>query len=376
MAQRFNEAGIPARAVSADTASTERRKALAESRDRTINVIFAVDLFNEGLDIPTVDTVLFLRPTESATIFLQQLGWGLRSAPGKTVVTALDFVGHQRKEFRFDQRFRALTGLGRKDLIRQVEHGFPFLPSGSQIVLDAVARDVVLDNIRQQISPRWSALVSEVRSHPNAELASFLDESGRELADILRNGRSWTQLCRDAGRLDAPPGPRETDLAKRVRTVAHVDDRPRRDEYVRILRSAVEAVSPVETKLAEMLYFSLFPEGGGYSNASDALRELRDQPVFDELRQVVDIGFNAAHRPTAPLSDLLTSLRNVPLAVHASYSREEILAAVGWTSHSRTPSTTREGVAWCPDINADVLLVTLKKQTPTTRRRRCTGTTH
>ncbi|MEI8082859.1 MAG: DEAD/DEAH box helicase family protein, partial [Actinomycetes bacterium] len=203
MADQFERAGIPARAVSAETSSSERRQALVDLRDRTLNAIFAVDLFNEGLDIPNVDTVLFLRPTESATVFLQQLGRGLRSAPGKTVLTALDFVGHQRKEFRFDQRFQALTGLSRKELARQVEHGFPFLPSGSQIVLDSVARDVVLENIRQQVSPRWAALVSEVRAHPNSDLASFLEESGRELDDILRNNRSWTVLCRDAGLLNA-----------------------------------------------------------------------------------------------------------------------------------------------------------------------------
>ena len=213
MAERFNEAGIPSRAVSAETSASERRSALGELRDRTINAIFAVDLFNEGLDIPNVDTVLFLRPTESATVFLQQLGRGLRSARGKTVLTALDFVGHQRKEFRFDQRFRALTGLSGKELVRQIDHGFPFLPSGSQIVLDSVAREVVLENIRQQVSPRWSALVSEVRAHPNADLASFLVESGRELDDILRKDRSWTALCRDAGRLDVPPGRRESDLS-------------------------------------------------------------------------------------------------------------------------------------------------------------------
>ena len=74
-------------------------------RNREINIIFAVDLFNEGVDIPEVDTVLFLRPTESATVFLQQLGRGLRLTRGKTVLTALDFVEHQRREFRFDQRF-------------------------------------------------------------------------------------------------------------------------------------------------------------------------------------------------------------------------------------------------------------------------------
>ena len=364
MAERFNAAGIAARAVSAETSAVDRREALSQLRDHELNVIFAVDLFNEGLDIPNVDTVLFLRPTESATVFLQQLGRGLRSAPGKTVLTALDFVGHQRKEFRFDQRFRALTGLSRKELIRQAEHGFPFLPSGSQIVLDPVAREVVLENIRQQVSPRWAALVSEVRAHPNADLASFLDESGRELDDILRKdgkGKSWTTLCRDAGRLDAPSGPRESDLVKRVRAVAHVDDKVRRDEYVRILRSADEPAGGVESRLAEMLYYSLFPDGGGYTNAADALWELRDQPVFDELRQVIDIGFSAAHRPTVALGDVLPALAEVPLAVHASYSREEILAAVGWTSEGRTPSTMREGVAWCPGINSDVLLITLKK---------------
>ena len=276
-------------------------------------------------------------------------------------MTALDFVGHQRKEFRFDQRFRALTGLNRKELARQVEHGFPFLPSGSQIVLDAVARDVVLENIRQQVTPRWNALVSEVRAHPNTDLASFLTESGRELDDILRKDKSWTTLCREAGRLDARAGHREKDLVKRVRAVAHVDDRLRRDEYVRILRSAAESGSAAESRLAEMLFFSLFPDGGGYASAADALWELRDQPVFDELRQVIDIGFGAAHRPTVQLGDLVTDLADVPLAVHASYSREELLAAVGWTSKGRTPSTMREGVAWCPDINTDVLLITLKK---------------
>ena len=87
MADRFIDAGIAAQAVSAETPATERQDALIALRNRQINVIFAVDLFNEGLDIPEVDTVLFLRPTESATVFLQQLGRGLRLTRGKTVLT-------------------------------------------------------------------------------------------------------------------------------------------------------------------------------------------------------------------------------------------------------------------------------------------------
>jgi hypothetical protein len=157
---------------------------------------------------PEVDTVLFLRPTESATVFLHQLGRGLLLTRGKPVLTALDFVGHQRREFRFDQRFRAMTGLGGKALQRQVEEGFPFLPSGSQIILDSVAQGLVLENIRQQVAQRWAALVSEVRAHPDNRLASNLDASGRGLEDVLKNNRSWTSLCRDAGKLDSVIGPR------------------------------------------------------------------------------------------------------------------------------------------------------------------------
>jgi len=361
MAQQFDGAGIPARAVSAETSAADRRDALTALRNRDINILFAVDLFNEGLDIPEVDTVLFLRPTESATVFLQQLGRGLRLTRGKTVLTALDFVGHQRREFRFDQRFRAMTGLGGKALQRQVEEGFPFLPSGSQIVLDSVAQDLVLENIRQQVAPRWAALVSEVRARPDNRLASYLDASGRRLEDVLKNNRSWTSLCRGAGKLDSAIGPREAELVKRVRAVAHVDDRRRWTAYRSILDGIVHMDSPDERRLAEMLFYSLNPNGGGFGSAAAGLDTLRGEPIVEELRQVIDIAFDSARRSTYHLGDLVPELAHVPLEVHASYSREEILSALGFASLRRTPSTMREGVAWCEEVGADAFLITLKK---------------
>jgi superfamily II DNA or RNA helicase/HKD family nuclease len=361
MAQRFVEGGIPARAVSAETPPADRRDALTALRNRDINILFAVDLFNEGLDIPEVDTVLFLRPTESATVFLQQLGRGLRLTAGKTVLTALDFVGHQRREFRFDQRFRALTGVGGKALQRQVDEGFPFLPSGSQIVLGPIARDLVLENIKQQVAPRWAALVSEVRAHPDDKLASYLDEWGRDLEDVLQAKRSWTTLCREAGKLSAEAGPREADLVKRVRAVAHVDDRRRWSAYRSILDGTVDTASPAEKRLAEMLFYSLFPNGGGFDSAAEGLDALDREAVTDEMRQVIDISFDQARRSTYELGGLVPGLCDVPLRVHASYSREEILAALGFASLRRTPSTMREGVAWCEAVNADAFLITLNK---------------
>lgn len=356
MAEKFLAAGIPARAIVGLDDSAERREALAALRSGDLNVLFTVDLFNEGLDIPMVDTVLFLRPTESATVFLQQLGRGLRLAPGKSVLTALDFVGHQRKEFRFDQRFRALTGLGRKQLEKEIEHGFPFLPSGSQIVLDAVAEKLVLENVRQQISPRKAALVSEVRAHPNDQLASYLAESGRGVEDILRTDRSWTTLCRDAGKLGVQAGPRETELVKRVKALAHVDDRRRWEGYRALLGGG-----DAEQRLANMLFYSLYPNGGGFDSAAHGLGVLRAEAVANEMRQIIDIAFDGAHRSTYALGDVVPDLADVPLALHATYSREEILAGLGWVSDKRTPATMREGVAWCEGFNADAFLITLKK---------------
>ena len=188
MAQTFREAGVPALAISGSTSAAQRAQALQDLRDRRVNALFAADLFNEGLDLPDVDTVLFLRPTESATLFLQQLGRGLRRTRDKAVLTVLDYVGHHRKEFRFDRRLRALTGQTRRGLERDIERGFPFLPSGCQIVMDRQSQQIVLENIRSQVGNRWPQVVAELRSYGDQDLRTFLHESGLELSDVLRNG--------------------------------------------------------------------------------------------------------------------------------------------------------------------------------------------
>ncbi len=125
-------------------------------------MLFTVDLFNEGVDLPMVDTVLMLRPTESATIFLQQLGRGLRLDEGKAVLTVLDFIGGQHAKFRFDLRYRRLLGQTRRELERDIEQDFPYLPSGCRLELDPVARAIVLDNVRNALPTTWKARVQEL----------------------------------------------------------------------------------------------------------------------------------------------------------------------------------------------------------------------
>ncbi len=360
MAKSFNDAGIPALAVSGTTPQATRERALEDLKSRRVNVLFAADLFNEGLDLPDVDTVLFLRPTESATVFLQQLGRGLRRTRDKAVLTVLDFVGYHRKEFRWDRKLRALTGETRRGLEREIERGFPFLPSGCQIVMDKQAQALVLDNIKSQIANRWAQIVAELRSYGDQDLETFLDESGLELSDILRRGsHSWTRLRRDAQLTTRPGSQLEEKLLKRIRAFAHVDDRDRAESYRRLLADNAPAygeLSDQEQRMARMLFFSLWYDGGGHASIEDGLAELcHEQAVREELRAVVDLAFEAARHQTVALSG---GLADVPLRIHARYQREEILAALDFP---RNPNSFREGVWFSHDLNVDALFVTLKK---------------
>jgi superfamily II DNA or RNA helicase len=360
MAERFSEAGIPALAVSGETPREPRRDALVALRDQRVNVLFAVDLFNEGLDIPDVDTLLLLRPTQSATVFLQQLGRGLRRTPDKPVLTVLDFIGQQRREFRFDLKYRALTGTSRKGLERQVENGFPFLPSGCELVLDPVARATVLDNVRRQLRLNRRDVIAEVRSHGDLSLASWLEESGRELADILKTG-SWTALRRAAGFPTPESGPDEEALLRRTSAFAHVDDRERAEAYTRLLTTdvAYDDLTDREQRFARMLFFSFWRNGGGFSSYQQGVERLRQHPaVCQEVAELVGLGLEGATHVTRPLD---AGLEEVPLRTDAHYSLDEVVAALDYASLRRVPSSVTTGVVWAEDRETDCFFVTLRK---------------
>lgn len=103
MAREFSSRGIPSVAVFSDASGeyTEKRNvAIQKLKNGEIRVIFSVDMFNEGVDITSVDMVMFLRPTESPIVFLQQLGRGLRKCRGKEFLNVLDFIGNYEKAGR------------------------------------------------------------------------------------------------------------------------------------------------------------------------------------------------------------------------------------------------------------------------------------
>jgi superfamily II DNA or RNA helicase/HKD family nuclease len=356
MAQRFSAAGIPSQAITSQTSREERAAALASLRDRTVNVLFTVDLFNEGLDIPTVDTVLFLRPTESATVFLQQLGRGLRLAEDKACLTVLDFIGAQHQEFRFDLRFRALTGSSRRGLQRDVERGFPTLAAGCHIELDRVAEQIVLDNIKQSLNVSWKGLIAEARRLQRPTMAEFLEDAGIELEHLYRgNGRSWLDLQRAAGWVDEPLGPDDDVLGAAFGRMLHVDD----VERLRFFQAVTEVGALAETdpvrRLAAMLHFSLFDARTPFSSIEESLsRLLANRGRAEELRELSRVLHDRIHR-VAPAVEIAGPS---PLHLHARYSRNEALAAFGMENLN---GTFGSGVRWVPSDQADVFFVTLLK---------------
>ncbi|SDL79302.1 Helicase conserved C-terminal domain-containing protein [Arthrobacter sp. ov407] len=378
MAEVFNRAGIASVAVDGSTDDADRAAALKRLAAREINCIFAVDLFNEGLDLPQVDTILMLRPTQSATIFLQQLGRGLRRAEGKAVLTVMDFIGQQRREFRFDLRYRALTGYGRKELEKAVEDEFPYLPSGSQIVLDRVAQKVVLDNIKAQLRFNRVQLVRDIASYAETELEAYLQRSGNDVRSIYRSTKdSWTGYLRQAGLIEGF-SPLETVLLGRIRELSdadekkllgrmaaliHVDDPERAEAYSMLVGADAPRYAELgmrEQTFARMLFYTLWDDGGGFQSYDAGLDYLRGyQFVCSEIRQIVKLGVAASKHAAKGLG---AGLQHIPLLSHATYRREEILAALQYGSLELGKNVQhREGVAWCQATSTDAFFVTLNK---------------
>ena len=149
MADYFSENGVRAVAVHSGQRSAPRASALEALADGRLDILFAVDMFNEGLDIPSVDTVLMLRPTESNVIWLQQFGRGLRQSQGKSELTVIDYIGNHKV---FLVKVRSLLqpllrcGESRADLaaaMRLVEQGRAELPEACHVTYDLEAIDII-----------------------------------------------------------------------------------------------------------------------------------------------------------------------------------------------------------------------------------------
>lgn len=352
MARRFAEDGIPAEAVTGKTSQEERERAIGRLRDGVVKVLFTADLFNEGVDIPEVNTVLFLRPTESPTVFLQQLGRGLRHAEGKDALTVLDFIGPTDRAYRFDRRYRALCGGTRRQVTEWAAQGFPVLPAGCAIDLDETSQRRVLESLKQAIGARQETLVRELAELGDVDLPTFLRETGVELSDLYRNGRTFTALRRAAGLPTAPPAPEEAEIGRGLGRLLHVDDLGRLEAWRALLDGA-----PAADRRAAMLA-AVVTDARAERTTEEALAALlRIEALRRELRDLLGILGDGIEHTVAPF----TEVPAVPLAVHGTYRQQEVMAAFDARTERGALYLPREGVWFDERTRCDVFFVTLQK---------------
>ena len=202
MADMFNQTGYKALSVTSRNSSEFDNYSNKLARG-DINYLCVADILNEGIDIPEIDTVLFLRPTESLTIYLQQLGRGLRLADGKTCLTVLDFVAQANSSYNYESRFRALVGRGKKSIEKEIKDGFTFLPRGCSITMEKEAQDYILKNIKEAIFDvrrlRKETRFFTQNTGRELTLDNFIENFGLDWRHIYKTPGSWARLKVQAG---------------------------------------------------------------------------------------------------------------------------------------------------------------------------------
>lgn len=367
MAAVFNRSGIPAAALSANSPDTLRSSIQRQLVNREINFIFVVDLYNEGVDIPAVDTIMLLRPTESLTVFLQQLGRGLRLYEEKDCLTVLDFIGQAHASFNFEARFRSLLGQSAHRVDEEIEYGFPHLPAGCVINLERVAAGYVLDNIRQAITHRRNRLLQRIASYEmetgrTLTLQDFLDYHRVALDDIYKRS-CWHRLQVEAGMRPDFAEPDEDRLSKGLRRATHINGVTQLRSLLSVLPNALnsgpfeEPADELQRRFLLMLHFVLWGRQWCPSTIAESFDRLfRNPTLYGELRELLELKLDWAEELPIPISLPFFC----PLELHSDYTRDEVLAGLGvWKLEMQRE--VREGVLYQENLPADVFFITLDK---------------
>lgn len=365
MAEKFALAGLKANYLV--SSRNEFRDDLRKGFQRgEINYLFVVDIFNEGIDIPEIDTVLFLRPTESLTVFLQQLGRGLRLADNKDCLTVLDFVGNSRPEYDFEGKFRALVGKTNSSIRKEIEDDFPHLPLGCTIVLEKKAKDVILDNIKNATSLNTNQLLSKISNYKYQTtlpltLKNFSTFNHIPIQSIYKK-YNWKRLCVLAQQIEDYPILNEKEIFRAISKkwfscnsysyFQFVLGLAKKDFVVRMDELGEDGKS-----LCLMLHYDVWQTEGGFPSLEESIREIgKNKVLTSEIIEVLEL-----------LTDRIDFMErsislpySQPLKLHSRYSRDQILAAFGLSTFDKK-SSNREGVAENKKLNTELLFIDLIK---------------
>ena len=367
MRDKFTLAGFKS-AVLTSKNNDERELIKRSLANGEINYLFVVDIFNEGVDIPEIDTLLFLRPTESLTVFLQQLGRGLRLHPGKESLLVLDFVGNARDEYNFERQFRALIGKTTDSVKSNIEANFPHLPLGCSIVLEEKAKDIILRNISLATSPSRSQLVAQIRNFEHQSslqltLTNFLRFHNLPLQIIYKRG-SWKRLCQLAGKIDDFSSEYEENVVSMIRNKWLSTQSYSYFSFIlSIARNSFKVdettLTEAQRKLLLMLHYDFTQSSTRNLTLTESVQKLGANKVLkDEIVEVLEHLIDRLN-----FKELEIHLPYVqPLKVHSRYTRDQILVAFGFSTLEKK-SSNREGVAENKAINTELLFIDLYKST-------------
>ena len=363
MAEYFNCRGISSISLDKDSDDKIRKTAKQKLVSGEIKFIFVVDLYNEGVDIPEIDTVLFLRPTESLTVFLQQLGRGLRLSDGKDCLTVLDFIGQANKKYNFEEKFAALLENTNHSVQQEIKNGFGALPKGCYIQLEKKATEIILENIKKSFGDK-NGLISKIKTFVEdtglpLTLANFVSYYHIPLKTIYKK-YSFSRLCAEADERYAFSEPLEEVITNSFCKLVAIDSRRWIGFLIHNLRDItidkIRNMSQMEQRMMQMFYISIWNKTADW-NSSETIENIenliKSPTMVNEMIQLLE--YNLEH---IDFIDSETQLGfDCPLDVHCTYTRDQLLVAMD----HMVPGNVREGVKWLPEKKLDVFMVTLNK---------------
>lgn len=369
MANYFNDKKIPSVAISSKTTKDERDKAKSGLINGKYKFAFVVDLYNEGVDIPEVNTILFLRPTESLTVFLQQLGRGLRLSDNKECLTVLDYVGQAHKNYNFYEKFSSIARKKGKALKEEIESGFITLPKGCHLHMEKQAKEYILRNINSFINNKTTITnkikTFEIESGKKLNLENFIEFYNITLKEIYKTKNSFYRLCVNAKVKEDFSDIDEKYLSSGILRLINTDSVKLLKFWIEILQSyknknKIANLTDSEEKMLLMLHYTLYtksPKELGVNNIIEFLKRLySNRLMYEEILEVLK--YNLNHIKVKTLSDELEFESN--LEVHSTYTKEQILAAFGKNTIDKQ-YPLREGVLYIEEIKTDIFLITLNK---------------
>lgn len=361
MANEFNQAGINSIALSGKSNDETRYNAIKNLESGKIKFIFTVDLYNEGIDIPCVNTELLLRPTDSLTIFLQQLGRGLRLFKNKECLTVLDFIGQSNKKFRFVDKFRSLLGETRNSIQACIENGFPTVPLGCSIVLEKVAADYILSNIKANKTNRQEMLnlirCFQEDTGKQLTLNNFLNHYKISLEEFYKNDITFYRMCKEAGLLEYNETQNDISVVKRISNLFKIDS----PVLLNYINNMFDNKNKDDYLLKNMTYYTFYtdkPSKYGFKNIDEGLGAIINSEVLRmEVKWIIEYLSNKFE--IIPEKNDLDFYN--PLEVYCTYSRNQICASFD-IYNNESAGSVREGVKYIKEKNHDIFFVTLHKE--------------